>query len=220
VTDKFNYEGDGSYQILQQICYLKHLNESQLAPIWKEVNKIKNNFEDSIDNRSNLAGNINREFLLTDTRDHIEALVSRYIMEWDSSVGNIISQYQTNTHNTPFAIQTVWVNFQKKHEFNPIHNHTGAYSFVIWLDIPYTVEEEMNHSPGYASNKPAAGCFEFVYPDMNGVGSLLLPIDKSFNGNLCIFKSNQKHLVYPFYTSEDYRITVAGNISFLTGPKE
>ena len=33
----------------------------------------------------------------------------------------------------------------KKHEFNPLHNHDGIYSFVIFVNIPYDLTEEENY---------------------------------------------------------------------------
>ena len=41
-----------------------------------------------------------------------------------------------------FELERVWVNIQRKGEFLPIHNHTGIYSFVIWADIPFNIEDE------------------------------------------------------------------------------
>ena len=29
-------------------------------------------------------------------------------------------------------LHSLWVNYQSKHEFNPVHIHDGLFSFVIW----------------------------------------------------------------------------------------
>jgi hypothetical protein len=39
-------------------------------------------------------------------------------------------------------IGDIWINFQKKHEFNPEHTHSLDLSFVIYLQIPDTLIEE------------------------------------------------------------------------------
>ena len=39
-------------------------------------------------------------------------------------------------------------------------------------------------------------------------------VDKSFEGKGFMFRSSQAHTVYPFYTSDDYRISISGNIGF------
>ena len=38
-------------------------------------------------------------------------------------------------------------------------------------------------------------------------------VDKSYEGKMLMFPSFVQHGVYPFYTSDDYRITVSGNVS-------
>ena len=49
---------------------------------------------------------------------------------------------------------------------------------------------------------------------MGDIFPLELDVDKSFEGQMVMFPSKLQHLVYPFYTSDDYRITVSGNINF------
>jgi len=38
-----------------------------------------------------------------------------------------------------------------------------------------------------------------------------LPVDKSYEKKLLLFPATMRHSVYPFYTSDDYRISVSGN---------
>ena len=38
-------------------------------------------------------------------------------------------------------LSSLWINFMKKGEYNPPHNHDGAFSFVLYLQVP----EELNH---------------------------------------------------------------------------
>jgi hypothetical protein len=39
-----------------------------------------------------------------------------------------------------------------------------------------------------------------------------LPVDKKMNGVMCVFPAPMIHYVTPFYTSDEYRISVAGNV--------
>ena len=106
-----------------------------------------------------------------------------------------------------------WVNFQKKHEFNPIHHHNGDYSFVIWLDIPYNIEDELNHPSVKNSNVPMASVFNLYYTDPYGnIAGRPFFLDKKDCGKFVIFKSNMPHSVYPFYTSDEYRVSISGNL--------
>jgi hypothetical protein len=107
----------------------------------------------------------------------------------------------------------VWVNFQKKHEYNPTHRHNGVLSWVIWYQVPYTFENERNHSSKTNPNNINHGDFHFVYnhPFLN-LTTVKLEVDKSAEGYMAMFPSSLNHEVYPFYTSDDFRITIAGNI--------
>ena len=44
--------------------------------------------------------------------------------------------------NLPYYMREWWVNYQYQNEFNPQHDHTGVYSFVIWLKIPTEYDEQ------------------------------------------------------------------------------
>ena len=106
---------------------------------------------------------------------------------------------------------SLWVNFKKKYEFNPLHKHSGVFSFVIWMQIPYSFTEESSIHFVKSSNHPSAGRFCFV--DSLGE-STYIDTPAGTQGLMCIFPSFLKHIVYPFYTSSDYRISVSGNITF------
>ena len=61
---------------------------------------------------------------------------------------NYLKLLRYNTQDRNVVLKSVWVNFQKKYEFNPLHDHTGIISFVIWIDVPYTKDLELLSSPG------------------------------------------------------------------------
>jgi hypothetical protein len=106
-----------------------------------------------------------------------------------------------------------WANFQKKHEYNPIHFHTEDISWVIWLTIPYDLEEELNAPNVRESNYKTSSMFQFIYNKLDGrIDTKLLPIDKTWQGTLIMFPSYLRHQVYPFQTSDEHRISMSGNI--------
>ena len=39
-----------------------------------------------------------------------------------------------------------------------------------------------------------------------------MPVDKSYERKIILFPGDTLHSVSPFYTSDDYRVTVSGNI--------
>ena len=133
--------------------------------------------------------------------------------------GYIEEMYETyNQHFKLFGDKTsclshLWANFQKKHEFNPIHNHTGAVSFTIWVQIPYDITEEQSLFPKGTVN--VTSNFQFVYPGKTErIAMYNFPVERDWEGIL-MWPSWLMHTVYPFYTSDEYRISLAGNIYVL-----
>ena len=69
------------------------------------------------------------------------------------------------------------------------------------------------------SNKPIreedkkVGCFEFQHLDMYGdVVNTAYRLDPSYEGYMVFFPAKLRHMVYPFYETEEPRISIAGNI--------
>ena len=113
----------------------------------------------------------------------------------------------------PYYLNNWWVNYQKQHEFNPVHNHAGVYSFVAWLKIPTDSTAQNNLPIGQNRNGNVVSDFEFVFTDMAGkIQGYLYKMDKSRENTLLLFPSGLKHTVYPFYNCPDDRISISGNV--------
>lgn len=199
------------------IGFLKiDLTKEQMAPILQEVLEIQEDFLSAERANKFLVGNIKKEFSLKKSRDHIQSLLENYVPEYEYNF-KYLSKIAILSHNRPLMLDNIWVNFQKKFEFNPVHDHTGVFSFVIWVKIPYNLKTETAESPGVDSAQPLAGHFAFYY--INTLGNLChysIPADETMENSLLIFPSKMNHSVYPFYSSDDYRISVSGNIVFQT----
>jgi len=188
-------------------------SESELAPIKTEIKNIQNNFElhESQKYNSNLAGNIKRGYQLIESQKYIEKLLMPLINSYNRDFG-YFKNFSILTGDVPVVLDSCWVNFQKKYEFNPAHNHTGIYSFVLWTTVPYDMEEERKLSPGSESNFNSAGSFSLLYTDTTGrINQFSIPVDKNMENNVVFFPSSFYHMVYPFFSSDEYRISVSGN---------
>lgn len=180
----------------------------QLKPIKDEIEAIQSNFdnEKNIKFNKRLAGNIKREFALSEnSKLHLEKLLLPSTAAYNKEFNYTKTEKQ-------IRLSESWVNFQKKHEFNPIHKHIGVYSFVIWIKVPYLMQDEILNSPGAESNTKTSGQFMFYYT--NSLGEILecnLAVDKTFENKSVIFPASMKHAVNPFYSSDEYRISVSGN---------
>tara|TARA_R100000687_G_C6377523_1_gene131007 strand:- start:77 stop:682 length:606 start_codon:yes stop_codon:yes gene_type:complete len=108
--------------------------------------------------------------------------------------------------NAPLFVAPPWVNVQKRYEFLPVHNHEGILSYNICIQIPYDSEKE-SEGNGYASQ------LQFIYPMINGALNFhKFSLSKEDEGKLIMFPSSFFHVLYPFYTSKNVRLSIAGNI--------
>jgi len=132
--------------------------------------------------------------------------VSNYMIDFPL----YLKTFRSLSHSVPIEAHEPWFNIQEKHEFIPAHTHDGIASYVIWIDIPYDIKEEL-------SAGEHASTFAFIYSTVTGVPSKkTLQVDKSYEGKIIMFPSALPHTVYPFYTSDDCRISISGNIRFNT----
>ena len=175
------------------------------------VDVLKDNFKTAPKHNDYLVGEIEHEYRLK-----IGPKLNHYIAKIAKKYEDKTKYASSNYAGSNLIFRDVWVNFQKKHEYNPIHHHDGVFSFVIWYQIPFTFEQENKFTYKSPKNKANHGDFMFCYPNVRG-GKLLIEqlgmqIDKSSEGMMAMFPSSLNHSVNPFYSSNDYRITIAGNI--------
>ena len=195
--------------------YLKiQLTDEQVAPVLHEVEKIQTDFVKASKANDYLVGQIQKEFLLHDCCDHLNTLLEDFVQVYENKF-RFLSSIVWLSKQTPMCVSNAWVNFQAKHEFNPVHDHAGILSFVLWIKIPYTMQNEILNSPGKNSKSPLAGHFSFYYTDMLGdIRHYDIPADQSMENCMLVFPAKLNHSVHPFYSSDDYRISVSGNIVF------
>lgn len=174
-----------------------------LKKVKKAVNDPKARTKQSMSNE--LVGSIKGEYVTPEIPELIDYIDNLY-QAW-------VDTYKTP--DVPYEISTIWTNYMKKGEFNPNHNHPNALAvFVIWITIPYDVQKEIEYD-GWDNPKypPKNSAFEFTYSTLDGrVVNAPVFVDKSMEGTITMFPSSLLHCVYPFRTSDEERISIAGNI--------
>ena len=184
------------------------LSKDELDYVWKCIKNKKQSMTAA------LAGNIDSSFELKDTNDWfftncITKLLNAYGKNFINLGGNI-----PNSNSHPYYMNSWWVNFQKQHEFNPLHNHFGVYSFVIFMKIPVDFEKQ---NEGCDNNNPMKSAFQFAYTNIMGeIKTEEYHLSPEDEGPMLFFPSGLSHQVYPFYNCDKERITVSGNISINT----
>jgi len=186
------------------------LSESVIDRLWDYIAYAKER-DDRVDHL--LAGHITSQLRLKDINNWF----------WNDTCVPLVEQYKDSYGAQPrgsVSLQHMWVNFQNKHEFSPVHAHDGYLSFVIFMQIPYDWKTPIFDCK---PEERSAGNFEALYLDVDGIRpdtekdriyTYTYHLDSSAEGLMVAFPSHTPHLVYPFYNCEEERITIAGNIVY------
>ena len=176
----------------------------------QEIVDIHTNDQGIVRMNTSLAGQITKEYQITKSlpllNPFLEEMGRAYQKEWD--------YYPKENPNKNLKVESVWVNMQKKLEVNPLHNHDGTLSFVAWLYVPFTLEDERNmENCKNSRTRELASTFQFVYNTVLGpIANCPMFVENGWEGRIIMFPAKLLHIVYPFQTSDDYRISIAGNL--------
>ena len=185
------------------------LADDEVSTINAEIAEIKNDFNLATPINHGHAGNIKKEFMLQKSLPAIYDIVVPLVTEYQKVFDFGLKGDQE------YMISTAWVNFQTKHEFFSSHTHQGLFSFALWLQVPYTIEEEQQYcstNEKYINTIPS---FNFHYTDALGrIRPWVIPVDSTFENKIIVFPGSMNHSVNPFYSSDGYRIVVSGNIDY------
>ena len=196
------------------------INQEEMNFLWDAISDPEKEYENL--NRA-LVGNIFKSELIEDKDNWFyETVLKRpiermFYRDWD----NYYKYHVEKEEPLPeFEMYRFWVNYMKQHEFNPPHDHTGLYSFVIFMKIPTHWKEQHALPLSANSNSPFASDFAFVWSrkDSEICENTNFPLSPEDEGRMLFFPAFLRHQVYPFYECEEERITISGNIG-LYDPK-
>ena len=188
----------------------------------QEIIDIHTNDKDIVRMNHALAGQITKEYQITKSRQlldpFLEEMGRAYQKEWNyypkKEEGLVDARTGQNVRRDNLKVESVWVNMQKKLEVNPLHNHDGTLSFVAWLYVPFKLEDERNMENCKNSRTvEVSSTFQFVYNTALGtIVNMPLFVESGWEAKIIMFPAKLLHMVYPFQTSDDYRISIAGNL--------
>ena len=192
------------YQVLQWgpcIVHLKISEEFQqkLLKGAEEARKTKKDF------RSQLAGIIKEEYSYEDRKEYVDE-IGQFLTVYDEAYQKWKGEkYKVKPE---YMLNALWVNYMKKNEYNPPHDHSDWLSFVIFLKVPEEITKEQED---FVGNSAGPGSLSFLYGEGNRQ-SITYQSVKPKERDIFIFPAWIKHYVAPFY-SDVTRISVSGNIS-------
>lgn len=137
--------------------------------------------------------------------EHVEPWLLGNVDKWNQYL--LEMHHREALPSNHLRLNSLWINYQKEGDFNPIHMHPNAFlSFVIYVDADEKLFEQSDTSFG------VAGHIQFV----NGEFICDTYADTNWNhqpktGEMFMFPAKLQHVVYPHFV-EGYRIGVSGNI--------
>lgn len=196
-----HFQGQAGY-------WLSQLSTEEMQPVWNEINLLEPTVP------RNEPHGVNHKYDLKASRDHVADIVAHHITHYNNE-NNWPNGLNVLNEPRPLKLYNLWVNFMSKYQYEPIHDHGGVMSFVIWLRVPYTIAEEAAARPYVPPQYNTSGCFGLH--SINSIGRVqhnVLPVDKTWENVICLFPARMQHSVFPFYSSDELRVSIAGNFFF------
>jgi len=198
------------------ILFQSQIDKSYLNKLVDEGNKLtleKNDWREKLAGNMKYGGSYiyNDDFIL-ESEKYLVPYVERYfnglIDRFGSTMIDKLMNVQVDRRakkQGQLRLDTMWINYQHKHDFNPPHTHSGILSFVIFCKVPDRIFEEKA-----ITNSEYAGKLIFNHTTTgSALDSEMYPISP-YEGLMFIFPANLTHYVPAFWT-DDERITVSGN---------
>lgn len=93
------------------------------------------------------------------------------------------------------------------------HTHRSVFSFALWLQVPYTIDQELALKGDKTGRETAS--FQFHYTDTLGrITPYVLAVDQTWENTIILFPGDMTHSVTPFFSSDGVRVSVSGNIVY------
>ena len=202
--------------------YKTTITEEQRLKLLSQGKELKTDY------RHTLAGKIDKELGFDDAKR----------VEWEKELLPIVNEYLTNLiidfqnrnpeetkmlNDCSVSLQSLWINYQQKGEYNPIHDHSGDISFVIYLNVPgeLGLEKAKHNGPPNGSISWEYGSRSSLYPrffnSTTKIRDFLQPTcmvtTMPLDGEIYMFPSYLRHYVQSFETEGVERISVSGNFT-------
>ena len=120
------------------------LEKPHMDFLWKAIKEGK---KKNLSHKNQLVGHLTNSFEIEDKDDWF--MVNVLYQNIDAFFESNYKQHPmrsihqfSDEANMGIVLGKMWVNYQYQTEFNPFHNHSGLYSFVIWMKIPYSCKEQ------------------------------------------------------------------------------
>lgn len=184
------------------------VEETEIVNLTAEIASVR---EDHATVDHSHVGTVTREYRVTDPRA---------MQELADILQPMLESWLKNNHyvmeDRPVTLTDAWFNLQTAGEYLIPHTHKGVFSFALWISVPFTLDEEREYRERVGKPSRALSCFSFQYTDSLGrITPREIPVDRSWERTIILFPGDMTHSVTPFYSTDEYRIVVSGNIEYV-----
>jgi hypothetical protein len=170
--------------------------------------------------KENAAGKVTRCDLMDKDNWFYKTVVKKltermFYQDWD----NYYMYHIVKEEPPPkFEMHDFWVNYMKQYDHVPIHNHIGLYSFVIFIKIPthwkdqHVLPMQLKSNVITPTSHPRSFMFVWRKKYREMCNTTDFSLSSEDEGRMLFFPAYLQHQVYPFYRTEENRVTISGNI--------
>jgi len=157
---------------------------------------------DRIDHSNNLAGQI-----MSGQQISLPLNYNKKIIEFQKLIQETVKEDSNGIklwYDFDMELHNMWIIEQREHDYNPIHNHGGTISGILYLKVPEQINKK-NEPHGWLS---FGGPWQYRPENLSfKMNELILPKE----GNMYFFRSQLPHQVYSF-RGEGERRSISFNL--------
>jgi hypothetical protein len=156
---------------------------------------IEKSYLSSDDASANLAGNIVTESfidLTPESGDEITSIIQDYLQQCFSA-----GVFKPKSELKRISYEKIWVNHQKKGEWNPPHVHSGDFSMVGYCQVPPELKDEWKFE-NQQGQDPVAGKIQWNYGHYAPHSVVMFGPIEPEECDIFIFPAWLLHYVFPF----------------------
>lgn len=185
---------------------LFRFTHAELQPLLDEVSVL----ESSTDFGSGL---INHRIYLEQSKSYMDSFLAPHVAGFGKEFG-WPEELKVFRAQKNLRLEDYWVNFMGPGACTPIHSHGGCISWCLWLRVPYMREDELTAAPFIPEGNNINGDFAFHWVTDRGIKTQPMRVDRTWEGTLMMWPAYLHHSVFPYYSTNELRVSVAGNYWF------
>lgn len=185
------------------------LGQNEIDNLWKLIHEYSPKTAEWDKNKLLNIDTDSKQWTILDDGSFQKNVLMPLVQEYFNQFGTPFLHKTSNYHD--LVLNRLWTRASTEGDYQSLHDHQGVFTFVVWMKIPFDGEKERTVQGGF---RPHASDFGLVYTSTCGsLSKQNWTLTPEMEGTILLFPSDINHIVYPHFTTKEYRISVAGDIS-------